>query len=54
MKMINYALLFVCITIPFCLIMDVKVQRIKRLTMEQIQEELMVKNRLEEMQNYGE
>lgn len=53
MKMINYALLFVCITIPFCLIMDVKVEQIKRLAMEQMQEELMVEKRLEEVQHYG-
>jgi hypothetical protein len=54
MKMINYALVFVCITIPFCLVMDVKVQQIKRLAMEQMREELMVENQLEEMQHYGE
>lgn len=53
MKMINYALLFVCITFPFCLILDVKIQQIKELGKQQALEQVRIESRLKETQTDG-
>lgn len=54
MKAINYALLFVCITFPFCLILDVKIQQVKELAKQQAVNQMKIEGQLKETQNYGE
>ncbi len=54
MKMVNYALLFVCITFPFCLILDLKIQMAKESAKQEAKNYIVMESRTEEMQNHGE